>query len=456
MPLALVLIATPAAAQSVQVLELGEREVLSQPRNDGSLALTIDEAVERGLATNFRVQRSNRNEATAEQRVNISRAQLRPRFDLGFGAGQNQTYYDFRGNAVNFNRAEPQFYADLFASASFPIDISGVVRRQVRQARLSYELSELDQAQAIIDVSSDVRANYATTLRAQEQVTADEEYLTQIDDLLTRARVSQPVVVNFLETERANALQSLESTKTSRDLAMANFRQLLRLPRDTSIVLTTEFPSPSTVASTNELLELAIRNRIDLKQASIRLQQAQLATVQAGDTRRPSFRLTAYASQRFNDEFPAIENFDGKTRSGGVVASLSFPLVQYDGGILRANRKIAALQAEQALADREEASERAENEINQVMIGLNRANQRLASLPDVKQARTSLDRVETQMLNAAPEEAAGFVAQVTNARQNLRSAVVARNDALTDFYANYFRLMRAIGTEELQTYLSLE
>jgi outer membrane protein TolC len=166
--------------------------------------------------------------------------------------------------------------------------------------------------------------------------------------------------------------------------------------------------------------------------------------------------LTAYASQRFNDEFPAIENFDGKTRSGGVVASLSFPLVQYDGGILRANRKIAALQAEQALADREEASERAENEINQVMIGLNRANQRLASLPDVKQARTSLDRVETQMLNAAPEEAAGFVAQVTNARQNLRSAVVARNDALTDFYANYFRLMRAIGTEELQTYLSLE
>lgn len=83
------------------------------------------------------------------------------------------------------------------------------------------------------------------------------------------------------------------------------------------------------------------------------------------------------------------------------------------------------------------------------MIGLNRAQQRFGNLPDVDQARASLDRVEGLMLAAPAGEAPGLVAQVTNARQNWRSAIVSRNEALTDFYSNYFRLQRAVGTEEI-------
>jgi outer membrane protein TolC len=442
--IALALAAGPAAA-------LGQDTTpLAAP--DEEISLTIDEAVARGLDRNFRVQRSNRNEEIAESRVGIARAQLRPRFDLGLGAGQNQTYFDFQGNAQTFNRAEPQFYADAFASASFPIDISGIARRQVKQSRLSHDLSELDKAQATIDVATDIRTNYTTALRAQEQARAEEEYLAAVDRLLERARSSQPSVVAFLETERANALQSLESQRTSRDLALSSLRQLLRLPRDARLVLTTQLPQPEQVPSADMLMEIATRNRIDLRQSQIRLEQARLATIQASDSRRPSLRITAYASQRLNDEFPAFRDFDGRTRSAGVLIGANVPLVQYDGGVLRNNRRIAGIQADQALADREEATERAENEINQVMIGIARARQRLSSLPDVEQARAALERVEGLMLAAPASEAPGLVAQVTNARQNLRSAEVSRNEAMTDFYSNYFRLQRAVGTEELRAF----
>jgi outer membrane protein TolC len=442
--IALTLATTPVAAAA----QAPETRV-NQPE---TISLTIDEAVQRGLQSNFRVQRSNRNEDMAETRVNITRAQLRPRFDIGVGAGQNQTYFDFQGNAQTFNRAEPQFYADVFASASFPIDISGVVHRQVRQSRLNHDLAELDQAQATIDVATDIRTNYTSALRAQEQVGAEEEYLAEIDGIIERARASQSSVVPFLETERANALQTLEGQKTSRDLALSTLRQLLRLPRDARLVLTTQLPQPSQLPSVDMLMEVATRNRNDLKQAEIRLQQARLATVQASDSRRPSLRITAYASHRLNDEFPNFRDFDGQTRSAGVLIGANVPLFQYDGGVLRNNRRIAGIQADQALADREEATERAENEINQVMIGLTRARQRLSSLPDVEQARAALDRVEALMLAAPASEAPGLVAQVTNARQNLRSAVVSRNDAMTDFYSNYFRLQRAVGTEELRAF----
>jgi outer membrane protein TolC len=140
----------------------------------------------------------------------------------------------------------------------------------------------------------------------------------------------------------------------------------------------------------------------------------------------------------------------GKTRQAAATVSFNLPLLYYDGGQLDSNKKIALLQAEQALADSAEAKQRAETEINQVMIGLSRAQERLKRLPDASQARQSLAQAEQQMLAASAGEAAGALAQVTNARQNWRSSVVSRNDALTDFYSSYYRLQRSLGTEQVR------
>jgi len=436
------LMASPAAAQEAA-------PVADAPE---TVTLTIEEAVALGLQRSFRVQRSNRNEAMAEHRADSSRAGRRPRFDAGVGAGQNQSYFDFHGNAQNFNRSEPQFSADAFASASLPIDISGVTRRQVRQAELTHDIIELDVAQARIDVATDIRVNFVNALRAQEQVRAEIAYVEQIDDILGRARVQQPGVLPFLETELSNARQTLQSTRTSSEIAFQNLRQNLRLPRATVLELTSGLPVRTQLPSIDALRELATRHRNDLRQAAIRLDQARIATIQASDSRRPNLRITAYASQRLNDELPAFRDFDGRTRSAGIVITGIVPIINVDGGVVRNARRIAGIQAEQALADREEAIERAENEINQVMISLSRAQQRLQTLPDVEQALSALDRVEGLMLLAPAGDAPGYVAQITNARQNWRSAVVSRNDSLTDFYSNFFRLQKAVGTEEITAF----
>jgi outer membrane protein TolC len=417
-----------------------------------TVSLSMEEAVSTALQRSFRVQRANRNEEIAEHRVGIARAQRKPRFDLGLGASQNQSYYDFQGNAFSFNRAEPQFYADAYASASLPVDIAGVARRQIRQSRYSHESSELDRDQAALDVTTDVRAAYTTSLRAQKAVEADEQYLARIDAVLAQARSRQPSVVTFLETERSNALQTLQSNRTTADLSMQSLRLLLHVPRATRLVLTSELPAaPAQLPSTDMLLAVASKNRVDLRQSAIRLEQARLANIQASDSRRPSVRVTAYGSQRFNADTPIFNGDRGRTRSGGLVLTGSVPIFVVDGGQLKNQKRITEIQAEQALADREEASERAENEINQVMIGLASAQQRLRSLPDVDQALQALDRVEGLMLAAPASDAPGFVAQVTNARQNWRLAVVSRNEAMTDFYTNYFRLQRSVGTERIQT-----
>jgi outer membrane protein TolC len=417
---------------------------------DEIVNLSIDEAVEVGLSRSFRVQRSARNEDMSETRVDNSKAQLRPRFDLNGTASQDQRYSQFAGEAYKFDQAKPAFYTNANASASLPLDISGVTKRNIKQSKLQHQSSEIELAQASIDVATDIRSQYVSTLRAQEQVRAEEQYVALIEELVGKARTEQPSVVSFLQTERDNAVQALEGSKTNRDLSMSSLRQALRLPRETRLNLTNGLAKPQAFPTADTLLAIAGRSRNDLKQAQVRLAQARLSRRQAMDSRLPRLAVTAYAVQGLTGRTPFFGDRDtGRSLNTGIALTFNVPVLQYDGGVLRNNRHVADVQAEQAVADATEALERAENEIQQVMIGLNRANQRLVSLPDADKARESLEQVEGQMLRADPKDAPGVIAQITNARQNWRSAVLSRNDALTDYYSNFFRLQRAVGTEEI-------
>lgn len=413
----------------------------------GALALTMDEAVEIGISRSFRLQRSRRNERIAEERVRGTKAGSGPRFDLRYGADQSQRYYDFQGT-FDYSQATPQFQTALGASASYELDISGVRKRQLQQVRLSKEATAVDAAQAAVDVAADIRTNYVQALRSQQQVDADSDYLELLDGLIARARVSQPSTVGFLESERSNAALALEQSNQYADIAFSNLRQTLRLKTDRPLTLTTSPPEPAPLPSMDRLLSIAHEHRNDLKQSEIRLKQARISKIQATDSRRPTLRASAFATQAVNaDTFMLTGENHGRTKSAGALVSFALPILSYDGGQTASNRNIANIQAEQAMAEAEEAQERAENEISQAMIGLDRAQERLKKLPDVEQARRSLAQAEQQMLAASPNDAVGMLAQVTNARQNLKASVVSRSDALTAYYTNYYRLQRSLGTE---------
>jgi outer membrane protein TolC len=430
-------------------LSTAQPNVRDQPTAE-PIQLSLEDAVEVGAARSFRIQRSDRNERMSGERLRSTKGLAGPRVDVNLGANQSQRYYDFKGN-FDYNQAEPSFLGDANAIASYDLDISGVQKRMVRQARLSRESSKIELDQATLDVSTDIRTTYVGALRAQRQVKVDADYVTLIGQLIERARASQPTVIPFLESERLNAVQSLEGSRTSADLALSNLRQILRFPRDQQLELTTELANPQPLPSIDRLLELAVENRNDLKQSQIRLQQARIAKVQATDSRKPSMRASAFATQSYNgDTFTLNGDNHGRTRNAAAVLSFNLPLFQYDGGSLAANRNIANIQAEQALADADGAEERAETEINQVLIGLNSADERLKRLPDVGQSRQSLAQAEAQLLSAPANVAPALLAQVTNARQNWRSSVISRSDARTDYYANYYRLQRSIGTEQVR------
>jgi outer membrane protein TolC len=133
----------------------------SQPEASGEkIMLTMEQAVELGADKSFRLQRSVRNNRIADQRLRGTRAGLGPRLDVTYGANQSQRYYDFQGT-YDYNQGQPAFYTDATANASYNLDISGVQRRQVRQATLSRQSSEIDLRQTTLEVSADIRISEA-------------------------------------------------------------------------------------------------------------------------------------------------------------------------------------------------------------------------------------------------------------------------------------------------------
>lgn len=425
-------------------------QVIASPSelSAGAVSLTVDEAVAISLERSFRVQRSARNADIADLQVDSARAGLRPRFDSHFRAGQSQNYTQFTADAYHVTDLTPDFSASVNAVASLPIDLWGVTQRRVEQAKNARDSVDLNLKRSALDVAIEVRGNYVRALQSKGRNQANKALLGQIETLIARATTAQPSIVPFLESERDLAKQQVSGSATEFELALARLAQSMRLRASTHIVLESELPPPLRLPSDDRLFAIASQNRTDLRQAEINLDQARLRREQATDGRRPTLGVDLFADQSITGRSPLLRDRDsGRSLAVGIAARLAIPLLHYDGGVLRNTRKIADIQAEQALADHAEAFERTENEIDQILISLKRLWGRLETLPDIELAQSSLRNAERGLLAASPSEASAIIAQVTNARENLRRALLSRTDTLAEYDSNVILLSRAIGQD---------
>ncbi|HET9811729.1 MAG TPA: TolC family protein [Sphingomicrobium sp.] len=412
------------------------------------MSLTVDEAVAISLERSFRVQRSERNAEIADLQVDNARAGLRPRFDSHLRVGQSQSYSEFSGSSHRFTDLTPDFSASVNAVASMPIDIWGVTKRRVEQAENARDSVNINLEQSALEVAVQVRSNYVRALQSKGRTDANRAVLREIETLIDRASSEQPSIVPFLESERDLATQQLNGSETEFELAVARLTQSMRVPTSTHLVLESDLPQPIVLPSDDRLFAIASQNRTDLRQAEINLDQARLRRDQAEDVRRPTLGVDLFADQGVTGRSPLFGDRDsGRSLAVGVAARLDIPLLQYDGGILRNSRKVADIQAEQALADHAEAFERTENELDQLLISLKRLRERLDTLPDINLAESSLRTAERALLAASPSGASATLAQVTNARENLRRARLARTDTLAEYDSNVILLSRAIGRD---------
>jgi len=409
-----------------------------------SYDLSIDDAVALAEQRSFKTARAHRSLRENELRYDNARSEYRPTLTTSAGINQQELDYGWHGNTFAYQVSSlGQFQGTASATLSMPIDVAGVIHHQVVQARLWRGIAAEDVTNTALDVALDVETAYLNALRAQNNADADEAVAQEIQDLLARAG-PKSTLGSFLQVELANAQQTAQSSRESADNAQDGLKQMLRVPPEARLRLTSDFRGRKQSLDRDGLLERALRMRPDVQSAMLRVKQAATTVEQVSDSRKPTVRVGAFASQEIGGTAIYDGRYDRLRQEGGLI-NVNVPLVQWDNGQLQRNRQIAELQRDQADADLEELRERVAYDVRQQMLAVTRAETRIGNLPDPKQARQALERVEQMLLSAPPETAQGLVAQVSNARQAWRSAETATADAYIDYNNAIFRLKRLIG-----------
>jgi outer membrane protein TolC len=412
-----------------------------------TVSLSLDEAVQLAQTRSFRVARSRRNERVSQLRYKSAKSAYYPRANFSVNGDQSARGFQYATDLFETNQpTQGEFRGGPIADISMPIDVAGVIKRQVAQADAQREISGQEIGQSGLDVTLEAQTNYLNALRAQNTVDAEERVVAEVERLLESSRSGAPGTVPFLEVELANAKQSRSSSRENADRAQEGLKQTLRLPPETRLRLTTSFTDRRQPFERENLLDRALKGRPDVQQALQRIRQSEISIRQSHDSRQPTLRVGGFYTDQYSGR-NAISAIGGSDRfkNQGVGLNINLPIAHYDNGVLGRQKRIAQIQKEQAMADAEELQERVGYELRQALLAVERAENRLRTLPDREQAYQAMKRAEQSMLRAPFEQAQALLAQVTNARSAWRSAETASADAFIDYNSAIFRLKRIIG-----------
>lgn len=437
--------AAPVAANPLPLQQSGAFETAEAASE--TFDLSIDDAVALAQVRSFRTARANRSLGQNTLRYENAKAQYLPKLTTSLSVNQQARNLASRGDTYAYDQSSlGEFRGNASADLSMPIDVSGVIRRQVRQADLWRGIAAQDVTNTALDVTLDVQNSYLNALRAQNTADADDRVAKEIEQLLARAGPNSPIG-NFLQVELANAQQTAQSSRENADNAQDGLKQILRVPPEAHLRLTSDFRGRKQPVERNGLVARALSRRPDVQSAQLRVKQAETSIVQASDYRKPTVKIGAFASQQLAGGAVYDGRYDRLRQEGGLV-NISVPFVQWDNGQLRRNKEVARIQRDQADADLEELRERVAYDVRQQVLAVSRAENRIRNLPDPKQALQALQKAEQLLLTAPPETAQGLVAQVSNARQAWRSAETATADAYIDYNNAVFRLKRLVGDRD--------
>lgn len=261
----------------------------------------------------------------------------------------------------------------------------GRISGQTASARAQERSAGIEVVAQRAQLALDVTQAYFDAVLADRLVSIADTTLAQTEELLRQTQLARRVG-NQSEFEllratvtRDNQRPVLITRRGDRDVAYLRLKQLLNLPLDEPVQLTTPIDEPATVtrviaanASSNSADSLSLAASIDTATATrapvreseeaVRAQEGQLKVARAD--RLPSFNITSQYQRLFfpNNLFPSLNQYSENWTVGGAIALPLFTGGRVSGQIqvaqanldeararLQQSRKLAALDTRVAL-----------------------------------------------------------------------------------------------------------
>lgn len=348
------------------------------------------------------------------------------------------------GGGIDFTRvgfgAQNQY--QLAANGSLTLWSGGRVQAQNRAASAGRRSSEIELASQRAQLALDVTQSYYDAVLADRLVAIAESSLAWTEGTLRQTTLARQVG-NQSEFEllrarvtRDNQLPLLLQRRTDRDLAYLRLKQLLNLPYQESVRLTSDIAEPSeggdvrTAANAlpggiSAVVDTSVDDRAPVRQLdeALRAQEAQLAI--AKSEWLPTVSLSsAYSRVAFGAG--GIPNWGNWLNNWTVSLGASFPL--FTGGRIRGEQLIARAGVEESRARLDQTRELAALDAQQSIAQLRQAEAALAaSVGTAEQAARAFS-----IANVRYTEGISTQIELSESRLNLEQArtnraVAARN-----------------------------
>ena len=325
---------------------------------------------------------------------------------------------------------------NLGLQASQLLFAGGRVRAQNRIAGAGRRLAEIELSSQEAQTRLSVAEAYFDALLADRLLTIADSTLVQAERTLENTRLAHEVgnVAEFellrAQVIRDNARPVVIQRRAQRDIAFLRLKQLLELPPDDSLDLTTELDGPAVdtlAASVSEAARAAVRQA----EENVIVQEGRLAIARAASW--PTLRLTSnYARLGYPDDvFPAWSDF---VSDWNVALSLSVPL--FTGGRLSGDRMVARADVDEARLRLVQTRELAALDTRSALAAFEAAQSAwAASAGTVEQAQRAYAIAEVRY-----EEGISTQTELGDARVQLQQALANRAQSARDLRVARLRL----------------
>jgi len=329
-----------AISADKQPIESIKDSVWLEEFNDAALTALINEAV----GKNFDLRSAATRVAAARANAIISGADRAPQISASFNTNRAKRSTVVGGTVVS----GISNYFQTGIEIRWETDIWGRLGHQARAATLELVASEADYNAARLSLAANISRSWFNAIEARQQTRLSRQtvanYQRALNTILEnyRAGLNNALDVRLARSNLATAESQLAAQQIILDGQLRTLQTLLGRYPSFQLTLADELPELRQSVPAGLPSELLVR-RPDLIAAENRLMAADERASQAAKSRLPGIQLTASGGSG-SDELNNL--LDGDRLIWSIVGGLTAPLFQ--GGRLKANQKLAQVNAEQA------------------------------------------------------------------------------------------------------------
>lgn len=409
-----------------------------------TLRLSLPQAVALALKNNLPLATARRNIQRAASTYRTAKAGYYPQIEASVTGSQN-----FQSVLVRDRLEITQaFVAGLNITASMPLDLSGVIGRAVQQALINFVREKANYVIISQGLITQIYQEYYDVLRSQESIKIDQAQVEQAQEQLRIAkerlkagRVPEADIITG-QVQVDNARQTLTQSEGALATAKSRLRNTLVVPQTVDLVPTDRLTFQPEKFTFEGCLREAVEQRPEIQTARLSLEAARIALRSTLDPYRPTLGLNFNYGYNVAGLSPR-DAWNNRPPNFTTTYGLTFkvPLFIFDGGVIRENRYRATVDIEQAKANIKETEENISLEVRDALTGLENSQKR------VEIGRASIDLAQESLKIAEIRYSTGVSGylEVTDSRNNLRTAELNYLNALIEYNNGKINLYRTLG-----------